>query len=165
MSGPRNHACSLALALLVSAGCAGPGAGEAQVELGTGTWRFEPLVDGQEVDMVRGAQGGWHIWLGLRATDFDADRALTKIEMQPADESAEPQQVEAELYLGSPDDEGRRTLLGWPAIIADPACAVGEMMRVSVEVESIDGTPRIDERYVILAPGADPPGPCDRPPL
>lgn len=149
------------LALAFTLGCAAPTTGEQHVELGTGTWRFEPLVDGQEVDLVRGAQGGWHIWLGVRATHFDTDRALAVIELQPADELSEPRMIQTELYLGDADADGRRDFVGWPAIIGEPSCLVGELMRVSIELESSDGTPRLDERYVVLGPGADPPPPCE----
>ena len=154
------------LALGLVAGCASPVAPSPDVELGTGTWQFESLADGQELSLVRGAQGGWHIWLGVRTTDLAmpdpaTQRAPVAIELQPADELTEPQRVETELFFGPEDANGQRMMLGWPAIVADPACAVGQLMRVSAELDAADGTAHIDERYVMIGPGADPPGPCE----
>jgi hypothetical protein len=47
--------------------------GETVVEVGTGSSTFVPLVSGQDLEMVRGGQGGWHMPLAVRAyglTDF-----------------------------------------------------------------------------------------------
>ena len=70
---------------LILAACgAGPESGE--FEVGTGTWRFESVVDGQPVDLVRGAQGGWHVWVSVRATDVANGDTLT-LETLPANGS------------------------------------------------------------------------------
>lgn len=37
-----------------------------EVELGTGAERFESLTDGQEVVLVQGPQGGFHVWAAVR---------------------------------------------------------------------------------------------------
>jgi hypothetical protein len=37
------------------------------VAIGTGESAYAPLTAGQEVEMVHGAQGGWHVWLALSA--------------------------------------------------------------------------------------------------
>ena len=50
---PARAALALALLALTGAGCAeAPPHESAAIELGTGSWRFEPLEDGQEVDIV-----------------------------------------------------------------------------------------------------------------
>jgi hypothetical protein len=59
------------LPLLLLVGCASPG--PASVALGTGWASFEPLADGQDLELVYGPQGGWHIDLSLRTTGLDAD--------------------------------------------------------------------------------------------
>lgn len=38
------------------------------LRIGTGPLPFEPMQDGQDVVMVHGPQGGWHVLAGLRAT-------------------------------------------------------------------------------------------------
>ncbi|MCK6545295.1 hypothetical protein L6R52_05455 [Myxococcota bacterium] len=48
------------------------------VELGTGDDAYEPLTDGQLIELVRGPQGGeplygFHVWAGLRAVGFEPE--------------------------------------------------------------------------------------------
>ena len=37
------------------------------VHLGTGGDGFHPLTAGQDLEMVHGPQGGWHVWIAVRA--------------------------------------------------------------------------------------------------
>lgn len=41
------------------------------VQIGTGVRRFESLEPGQEVPIIAGIQGGFHVWGGFRGGDFD----------------------------------------------------------------------------------------------
>lgn len=41
------------------------------IELGTGARSFEPLEAGQEVPIIAGIQGGFHVWGGFRGGGFD----------------------------------------------------------------------------------------------
>lgn len=45
-------------------------AAEGWVELGTGARRYEPLAAGEEVPIIRGPQGGFHVWGGFRGDGF-----------------------------------------------------------------------------------------------
>lgn len=45
---------------------------EAYLELGTGFRRFEPIMNGQEVPIIEGIQGGYHVWGALRGRGFTA---------------------------------------------------------------------------------------------
>ena len=151
------------LALTVSAGCAAETADDADraLELGTGSWRFEPVEDGQEVELIRGAQGGWHVWVALRTTGVDDDQLPMVLEVQPADDSRPAQITEVPIRLDPPDDEGRRKLVGWPAILEDPSCLIGEMIRVEARLSmQDDGTELVAERYLVPSGGAYPPPPC-----
>lgn len=42
--------------------------GDATLEVGTGADAFEPLTDGDDLVLVMGPQGGYHVWGSLRAT-------------------------------------------------------------------------------------------------
>lgn len=57
------------------AGTKGPDDGgapiEERIELGTGQDQFLALKDGQTVDIVKGPQGGFHVWGALRAWKLD----------------------------------------------------------------------------------------------
>jgi hypothetical protein len=44
-----------------------PDGGQAEVLIGTGNASFVPLKDGDEVTIVKGSQGGYHIWGAIRA--------------------------------------------------------------------------------------------------
>lgn len=59
----------------------GPGNGDCNdgpvgVEIGTGTTSFRPLADGDDVTMVFGPQGGWHIDVAARIDGIGPDVAI-----------------------------------------------------------------------------------------
>lgn len=156
----------LAITMLAAAGSAAgcvadTGDAAGQLELGTGSWRFEPLEDGQEVALVRGAQGGWHVWVSLRVQGMTTERPTMTLEIQPADESQPPQRVEVPAQLDPPDDEGRRAFIGWPAILGDPSCQVGEMLRLEAHLADDTGKQLTAQRYITPTPGPYPPPPCE----
>lgn len=134
---------------------------EPQLELGTGTFRYEPLEDGAEVPLVRGAQGGWHVWLAVRASGIDEDTGSLVIEIERADESQPPQSVRTGIHFDPPSADGKRDYLGWPAILSDPSCAVGQLYRIRAIFTSSRGERLEAERYLIPTPGDDPPPPCE----
>ena len=45
------------------------------MEIGTGVTEFEPLTEGQEIPIVQGPQGGYHVWGGLQGFNFEPDNA------------------------------------------------------------------------------------------
>ena len=158
---PARVALALALLALTGAGCAeAPPHESAAIELGTGSWRFEPLEDGQEVELVRGAQGGWHMWISVRVRGLEGDALPLRLTMQPADESAPPSETEIRLRLDLADDEGWRKLVGYTGVVNEPSCLVGELMRVRVSTPMDDGTTIASERDVRVLGGAYPPEPC-----
>ena len=134
--------------------------GPATLELGTGSWRFEPLADGQEVELVHGAQGGWHMWISLKVTGTTIDQSTVQLTMEPADESRPPQEVSVELPFEAPDEQGACKLIGYTGVVNDPSCWVGALMRVKATVTTGDGTVLSDEHEVMLRGGAYPPPPC-----
>lgn len=137
-----------------------PDEGEAHLELGSGSWRFEPLEDGAPVALVRGAQGGWHVWVSVRADGIDSDDVVLEIESQVADESRPAQRTAVDVRLDRADADGRRAFVGWPQVIADPGCMVGELLRLKVALTDSSGTRVVAERYVTVMGGDDPPGGC-----
>lgn len=165
-SSTAGHALALAagaLAAALAGGCASSAAiepAEASLEVGTGTARFVPLADGDEVAMVRGAQGGWHLWVSVRAEGLDTGLGSLEIAHEPADES-EPEQVSrVGVTFDPPDAQGRRVSLGWQAILADPACSVGRLHRVRVTVTTATGQQLTAEREVMPTAGDNPPPAC-----
>ena len=52
------------------------------LEIGTGFNRFEPLTAEQEVPIIAGIQGGFHIWGALRGQGFDASEVRILFELE-----------------------------------------------------------------------------------
>lgn len=160
---------ALAVALLgLASSCAASSAAvhepeQASIEIGTGTWRFEPLVDGQEIPLVHGAQGGWHFWLAVRAHGITSDAGSLTFERQPADESAAPTTTSVGVHFDPEDAEGGRNYLGWPEILGSPGCAVGVLTRVHATLTLADGRTLEDEVFVTPTPGDVPPPACTVP--
>ena len=50
--------------------------GALAVEAGTGSFAFEPLADGDRVEVTHGPQGGWHLWTGGTVTNTLASSIL-----------------------------------------------------------------------------------------
>src|SRR6185436_3266908 len=75
----RRYVSRMLLALLACAGtedAAGDGApldceaGEASADIGTGEYEWVDLSEGDDVTMVHGPQGGWHILGSVRIDDM-----------------------------------------------------------------------------------------------
>ncbi|MAQ17336.1 MAG: hypothetical protein CMN30_21390 [Sandaracinus sp.] len=156
---------SLLLPVLVAAllgACGGEPAvpeGDPVVELGTGSWRFEALEDGQEVELVRGAQGGWHVWISLRTQHIDLDRPPMRLFVGPADGSRPADEMAIALQFDPAGESEWRKLIGYTGIVNDPECLVGELVRFRVELD-FQGETLISERDVRVLGGTYPPGPC-----
>lgn len=151
-------ACSVALA-----GCAGAVPvvdTDASLELGTGTARFMPVEDGDELPMIKGAQGGWHVWVSVRATGLSTGVGSVEIEHQPADESEPAQVFRVGTMFDPPDAEGRRASLGWTAIFVDPSCSVGRLHRIRATVTTATGERVSAERMIVPTAGDYPPPAC-----
>lgn len=141
---------SLGLVSLLAfvAGCAGASAGEGVVELGTGEWEFVPLEDEAEVELVLGAQGGYHVWTSFRAEGLSPEDVTLEIETQPADGSLPAERSRVPVDLEAADD-GTLELVGWPAILSEPGCVVDRMLRLRVTLTDARGATASDERYVL----------------
>ncbi len=137
-----------------------PPAEEPALELGTGSWRFDALEDGQEVELVRGAQGGWHMWVSLRMRGVDMDRPPVELTVQPADESRPADVTAIPVGFEEPNSEGWRQLIGFTGIVEDPSCLVGELVRFRAEMTTPAGEVLVSERDVRVMGGTYPPPPC-----
>jgi hypothetical protein len=154
--------CALAL-YACGEGAPAHGGGSATLELGTGSWRFEALEDGQEVELVHGAQGGWHMWISLKVTGAAVAHPTVRLTMEPADESLPMQDVSVELPFEAPDEHGACKLIGYTGVVNDPSCWVGALVHVQATVTTDDGTVLSDEHDVVLRGGVYPPPPCAAP--
>ncbi len=150
---------------LLALGCAGsaPAESGASLELGTGTARFAPVADGEALPMIRGAQGGWHVWIAVRVDGRDVATGSLTFAQQPADESSDWIETRVGAVFDPPDAEGRRVSLGWPVIFADPTCSVGRLHRIRVTLTTASGERLVAEREILPTAGENPPPPCGTP--
>lgn len=130
------------------------------LELGTGTARFASIEDGDELPMIKGAQGGWHVWVSVRVAGLEDPTGSLVIEHQPADESEPAEAFRAGANFDPADAEGRRASLGWTAIFSDPSCSVGRLHRIRVTLTTARGERLSAERMIVPTGGDYPPPPC-----
>jgi hypothetical protein len=144
------------------AGCAAEPP-EPAVDLGTGEVAFQPLVEGGEILVVHGPQGGYHLLgsvrtVGLVAGDPDAlsspdnptvtfrawlgDVDLTRT--GPYVQGLDPRADDPDGYTH--EMVGRLCILD----IADDDDLAGQTVRFEVEVAAADGVTRADARELVV---------------
>ena len=143
-----SRACGYLLALLcavlVSCGEAeeGPSAAPPELVIGSGEWQFEPLVEAQRAQLVAGTQGGYHVWISLRARGFEGERLRMVLELQsegPAPLARSDLDVRFEPAPGADADDEWVQHLGWPAQLLEPWCAIERPLRVRATVTDRNG--------------------------
>ena len=120
---------ALALCLLLAA-CAEDGPEVVPVlTLGTGEWQFETMAATQRVQLVAGTQGGFHVWLSMRAQGFRGER----LRMQLTLRSPRAPLASSDVSLAfEPNEAGELEFVGWPAQLLEPWCAVDQPLTVEV---------------------------------
>ncbi|MEW5852737.1 MAG: DUF2330 domain-containing protein [Myxococcota bacterium] len=124
---------AVALVAAVMSGC-GTETPAPTVEIGTGESRYESLSDGQDVELVRGAQGGYHMWMSLRSQGLDPEKVWLDVETRVNGDKSTSSTV---TRLTSQDDND--VLVGWPLIIAEPERVDGQLMEVHVTLTDEQG--------------------------
>lgn len=127
-------------------------AGGARVELGEGTSRFETLTDGQDVELIAGVQGGYHINLTGRLYGFALDDVTLDYEAVPVGATA-PISMPTQLVLDASDfvpDSGGVLRAGDFLImeVETPADVVGMELDVTLTVTDAAGETASDTRRV-----------------
>ena len=150
----RPTALALAVAALLSMGGCAADVGTGIAELGTGEWRFEaldPAAEAQDVELIRGAQGGVHIWTSVRVVGLAPARVTMELVTEPVDGSlaSERSVVEVDFDDLGEDTAGMHELIGWPAVVSRPGCIVDRELRLSITLTDQDGATAYDERIVV----------------
>jgi hypothetical protein len=140
------------LGLLAACG-GGGGAGDvSELELGTGQTTFQPI--GEEVELVHGPQGGWHVELTLRIWSEAPDGMIVDyVVVRTADEavvSMSTRYIVDEMRLIREEDHWLR--LGDRAIldITMPSEVVGEEVELRVAASASGGAPVDDSRTAVV---------------
>lgn len=112
------------------------------IELGTGARRFAPLEAGQEVPVIQGIQGGFHVWGGFRGGGFADDDVRLRFFLELDGESiGRADYTEYDLPT-EPRDESVYSYAG-VAVVYDDNDTVeptsGRTMTLRVELTASDG--------------------------
>lgn len=118
------------------------------VEVGTGMSDYQPIADGAEVDLVRGVQGGWHLWTAFRVRGA-ALRDVRGNLFARFDNGTSAGDASAIAILLGARADGEQTYSGMRDFIYDGNQARGRTIVLRVEVVGSDGRHGAGERTVL----------------
>ena len=116
------------------------------LEVGTGTTGFVPLVDGQDLDIIAGPQGGFHLWTALRAS-----KALSPdlFEVKLSVLQGGSQLSENGYRLTLVDNGAHYEWYGMQGLVPDPAAVDGQSVTLRIAATDSTGVTATDERRVV----------------
>jgi hypothetical protein len=147
----------LAWCALVAGACSAdvaPGQ-PAELVLGIGDQRFEPLVRGQHARLYAGTQGGYHVWLCFRARGFETDDVRMRLDLTPEPPSMPSHwnlPISMSPVLDADDQRPMLEFIGWRAQILQPECAVGSPVAIKLTLEDEHGLRASVESEVVPDP-------------
>ncbi|HTV24247.1 MAG TPA: hypothetical protein VMG12_36395 [Polyangiaceae bacterium] len=108
-----------------------------RVVLGTGRDAFEALESDGTVALIKGIQGGFHVWTSFLAYGFDTD--IVRMELATRWDQRDESVLEMAGNVSvkaSTDADGApaRVSLGWPASIFNPRCSNGRRLDIDLTV-------------------------------
>ncbi len=114
------------------------GEGMPRIEIGTGDiGDYDVLVDGDTTYLVRGSQGGQHVWVGIRAWDINTRPALIQLLLEN-DATGEtvsiPFQVRLTFQDEVPPDADFDQISGLALVVPDPEDVVGQRVTIRARV-------------------------------
>jgi hypothetical protein len=108
----------------------GPGGGTPMLEIGEGDiGEYDAIEPDQVVHLVRGPQGGQHVWVALRAWNIDTAPAVIQLLVERERDmyaASVPYQVRLRFQDPIPDGETYTQISGLTAIIIEPDDVLGE---------------------------------------
>lgn len=135
------------LGVIVACGTNGPAGAELapipetpptlMVDVGGGFLDFEELADGQDVDLVYGSQGGFHIWTSVRVHDVTVGEAQINLLTRYEDGTNAGTPSRVATPLGE-QPGGKRVVVGLRNFIGDGPAARGKRIVLRVEVVAND---------------------------
>lgn len=123
-------------------------AGGLPADIGTGFADFTNVIEGDEVDVVAGPQGGFHVWTAVRVSDVTVDTAQVGLSARFAESgelAGKPSRIMVELQTKS----GMRERAGMTNFINDPAAVRGQRIILRAEVVTSDGRAATKECTVV----------------
>ncbi|MBW2463722.1 MAG: hypothetical protein JRH11_18875 [Deltaproteobacteria bacterium] len=129
-------------ALLLASGCGDdtpmPDGGGPHIEIGTGPiGEYTPVADGDTALLVRGSQGGQHVWVGLRAWNLVTSPALIQLRLEGESDGemlSIPFQVRLTFSDTLPPDADYTQLSGLSLVVIDPEVAFSQPVTIRARV-------------------------------
>jgi hypothetical protein len=141
--------------------CKPPAAGKAGLTIGGGASQFEPMSSGALAQIIHGPQGGYHVWVSLRALNLQRRGTATTLTGSIPDVPAQMVgQFGSSQFSLLPQKDGSCTLPGMRLQIADdfsPDQKVeplfGKKLVINASATDKDGATASDQRNVTLSNG------------
>ena len=109
----------------------------AELTLGTGELAFAPVAEGQVLPLVHGFQGLQHVWVSVRARDFDPDRAIITLSL---DRVGDGRPAADDLRVRLPFDVDPAGAyverVGLQLVVLEPNLALGEQLRLTAAIDN-----------------------------
>jgi hypothetical protein len=141
------------LSVALSVGCVDDGflrpPGEPAVEVGTGEAEFVEVAEGEEIALAEGAQGGYHLWVAVRATGLIPRRASLETVTFPEDTERPRQFSVRTLDLARVDEPFVYGVAGLLAVLSEPECHVGRRVVLRATIVDVEGISATDEHVVV----------------
>lgn len=118
------------------------------VDVGGGFLDFEELTDGQDVDLVSGSQGGFHISTSVRVHEVTVSEAQINLLSRYEDGTGAGPPSRVATTLGE-QAWGKRVVFGLRNLVGDAAAARGRRIVLRVEVVASDQRHGAGEKVVI----------------
>jgi hypothetical protein len=116
----------------------GGDAGMPRIEIGTGDiGEYTTLMDGDETTLIRGSQGGQHVWVGLRAWDLNTRPALIELLLEndaSGDSVSIPFQVRLTFQDELPPDADYSQISGLALVVPDPEDVLRQPVTIRARV-------------------------------
>jgi hypothetical protein len=133
----RAVACLGFVGLVVFAACGSNEPDGPRVALGSGREAFEEVAADGVVPLIKGIQGGYHVWTSFLLYGFDTD--IARMELTTAWDTLDESRIEMNGNVSlrpvmDPAGVPALVSLGWPASIFNPACANGKRLELTLTV-------------------------------
>ena len=116
----------------------------AQLTLGTGVDQFEDLVDGQDLVLARGPQGGCHLWLAFQTVGIDPERVTVTVEILEGEQRRASSQTSVRLMSLN----GVCGLAGFAAVLEAPWLLQDREVLIAITAQDESGSRAEDQRTV-----------------
>ena len=119
------------------------------VDVGTGTGGFVELADGDAASIVRGPQGGFHIWTAIRV--HDATVGEVQMNLSARFEDGSPAGETSRVAVRLQADGETRSVAGQRIFIGDANAVAGKRAVLRAEVVASDQRHGAGERVVTVS--------------